>query len=241
MSYLPIPLGVRRSPDTGGAASKSRMPSKAQNEKILSRDAFTCRCCGFESKKYQRVLPMSDIVPSAKAGDFATVCTFCELTSALDRAGLAASGFLIWLPELTQAELNNIVRALYVARDSDDEKLAKAAARTLEVLTARRAESKKRLGTDDPLILATALHEQLNDKAYAARVAKLEGIRFLPLDRYLVTQRSGKDVNVFPQMLAYWKSPEGPFGKLPVSEWTALFEQVRGKAEAAPATDEAKA
>ena len=207
------------------------MPSKAQNEKTLSRDAFTCRCCGFESKKYQRVLPMSDIAPDAKAGDFVTVCTFCELTSSLDRAGLAASGFLIWLPELSQADLNNVVRALYVARDGDDEKLAKAATRTLEVLTARRAESKKRLGTDDPLILATALFEQLDDKAYAARMAKLEGIRFLPLDRYLVTQRTGKDVNVFPQMLSYWKSPEGPFGRTPVSEWTALFNEVMGKVE----------
>jgi len=239
LSYLPIPLGVRRSPDAKGAASKSRFPTKAQSEKTLSRDSFACRCCGFESSKYQRVLPITDIDPDAKSGEFVTVCTFCEMVAALDRAGLAASGFLIWLPELSQAELNNVVRALYVARDGDDEKLVKAATRTLEVLTSRRAESKKRLGTDDPLILATALFEQLDDKAYAARVAKLEGIRFLPLDRYLVTQRSGKDVNLFPQMLAFWKSPEGPFGKLPVSEWTALFAEVMGKTSPAAADESA--
>jgi len=173
---------------------------------------------------------MRDVVSDAKEGDLITVCTFCELTSSLERAGLAASGFLIWLPELSQAELNNVVRALYVSRDGDTP-LAKAATRALEVLTARRAESKKRVGTDDPLILATALFEQLDDKAYAARIAKLEGIRFLPLDRYLVQQRSGKDVNVFPQMLAYWKSSDGPFGKIPASEWTKLFEEISGKAK----------
>ncbi|MGE4352443.1 MAG: hypothetical protein AB7E52_09690 [Bdellovibrionales bacterium] len=170
--------------------------------------------------------------PSAEDGERATVCTFCELTALLDRAGLTAAGFLVWMPELSQAELNNAVRALYVARDAKDSPLVKMANRTLEVLTTRRAEAKKRLGTDDPLLLATALHEQLDDTAYAARIEKLEGIRFLPLDRYLVPQRSGRDVNVFPRMMAYWTSPEGPYGKVPVSEWEALFKSVREKAAA---------
>lgn len=230
MTYLSIPLGVRRGPDAQGAA-QSRNPSKTQTEKTLTRDAFTCRCCGFESKKYQRVLPVSLFDSSAKDGEWGTVCTFCELTANLDRAGLAGAGFLVWMPEIGQAELNNIVRALYVARAAKEEKLSSAATRTLEVLTARRAEAKKRLGTDDPLLLATALYEQLDDKAYAARTSKLEGIRFLPLDRYLVQQRGGKDVNVFPQMMAYWTSPEGPYGKIDVSSWISLFESVAGKSK----------
>lgn len=230
MNILPIPLGVRRVPDAGGTASQSRIPSKAQTEKTLARDSFTCRCCGFQSKKFQRALFLKDISPSAKADDLITVCTFCEMTASLDRAGLSGAGYLIWLPELSQAELNNVAHALYVAREGDDPTIAKAARRTLEILTARRAEAKKRLGTDDPLLLATAFHEQMNDAAYAARVSKMEGIRFLPLDRYFVSQR-GKDVNAFPAMLAYWRSPQGPYGKTPVNEWTAMFEAVSGKAE----------
>ncbi|MDD3182885.1 MAG: hypothetical protein PHD48_08805 [Alphaproteobacteria bacterium] len=229
MTLLPISLGVRRGPDASGAA-RGRGPTKAQTEKTLARDSFTCRCCGFESKKYQRTIPLSCVSPSGKEGELITVCTFCEMTANLDRAGLAGAGSLVWLPELTQAELNNIVRALYIARDSDVPTLSKAAVRSLEILTARRAEAKKRLGTDDPLLLATALFEQVDDKAYASRVTKLEGVRFLSFDRYLIRQRGGKDVNVFPQMVAYWQSPEGPFGKIPVSEWTALFESVMGKA-----------
>jgi len=138
---------------------------------------------------------------------------------------MSGAGHLIWLPEISQGDLNQAVRALYVACDSGHAVLAKAARRTLEVLTARRAEAKKRLGTDDPLLLATALQEQIDAKTYAGREEKLEGIRFLPLDRYFVIQR-GKDVNVFPAMLDYWKSPEGPFGKLPVDSWTKLFEEI---------------
>lgn len=159
-----------------------------------------------------------------------TVCSFCEMSLALDRAGLTGAGILVWLPELSQAELNHVVRALYVAREAEGT-LAKAATRTLEVLTARRSEAKKRLGTDDPLLLATALLEEVDDKAYAARVAKLEGLRLLPLDRCLVRQGGG-DVNVFPQMLKYWTSSAGPFGRLPVAEWEKMFEEVSAKAVA---------
>ncbi len=76
------------------------------------------------------------------------------------------------VPELSQAELNQVVRALYVAREGRN--LAKAATRTLEVLTAVAAKRKSGLEQDDPLLLATALLEEVDDKAYAARVAKLE-------------------------------------------------------------------
>lgn len=227
--FLPVSLGVRRSPDTSGAASSGRAPAKNRVDKVMSRDSFSCRCCGFQSKKYQRVLFASDVSPDEKGDDLVTVCTFCELTALLDRAANGSGGHLIWLPELSQGELNNVMHALYVARESDDEALAKAAKRTVDVLMARRAEAKKRLGTDDPALLATALHEQLDDTAYAARVKKLEGIRFLSPDRYFVRQR-GKDVNLFPAMLAYWASPEGPYGKVPVSEWTKLFADVSSKA-----------
>lgn len=230
MKYLSVPLGVRRMSDAGGTAFKSRTPSKAQVEKIILRDAGACRCCGFTSKKFQRVIYLRDIDEKAKEDELVTVCTFCEMTANLDRAGLTGAGHLIWLPEMTQADVNNAVRALYVAIESGSDPLAKAARRTLDVLMARRAEAKKRLGTDDPLLLATALQEQVDAKTYAARLKKLEGLRFLPLDRFFALQ-GGKEVNVFPVMLSYWMSPEGPFGKLPVDQWTKLFEEVSEKAE----------
>lgn len=226
MALLPISLGVRRASDAGEAVSLDRPLSKDQMEKTLWRDAYACRCCGFVSKKFQRVI----VADGAKAGgedSLITACTFCEMCFALDRAGMTGAGILIWLPELSQAELNHVMRAIYIARASSDA-LAAAASRTLDVLTARRAEAKKRLGTDDPLILATAFQEELEAKAYAARTAKLEGVRLMPTERYLVRQRGG-DTNIFPQMVDYWTSPEGPFGQTPVSEWAAMFDGVASR------------
>lgn len=229
MSLYPISLGVGRKSGTKGTVLSDRLPGKSETEKTLHRDDFTCRCCGFPSKRFQRVVADPVSVQDDKA--FVTVCTFCEMCLALDRAGPTAGGILIWLPELTQAEVNHTLRALYVAKASNDQALSAAATRTLEVLTARRAEAKKRLGTDDPLILATALIEAVDDAAYDARTAKLEGIRLMAADRYLVRQRGG-DVDVFPQMVSFWTGAEGPFGRTPVSEWTRLFESVTAKASA---------
>ncbi len=232
MTFLSLSLGVGQRLDAKGTVSKNSVPSKGQFEKTLGRDSFSCRCCGFTSPKYQRVLSVSAL-SSGKGGgeDFVAVCSFCELTATLDRAGQTAAGYVIWLPELSQGDLNHVMHALYIARESAHAELSKAASRTLDVLTARRAEAKKRLGTDDPLIFATALLEQVEPAHDAARAARLEGLRFLPLDRYFVPVR-GKETNVFPQMLAYWASAEGPYGKLPVEQWTALFDDVTAKAGA---------
>lgn len=155
---------------------------------------------------------------------FVTVCSFCEQCFALDRAGLSGAGLLIWLPEIEQADLHHIARAIYVARASGHS-LSAQAEKAYDALVSRRTEVKKRLGSDDPLLLATVMYESLSDAEYAASQSKLDGIRLLPYDRYLVRTRAG-DVNQFPAVVRYWRSAEGPFGNLPVEKWGALFDSV---------------
>jgi len=226
---LPISLGVRQSPVAKGTAANGaaalRSVSKEQYENALRRDDYTCRCCGFRSEKFQRVIPAE---PEQKTADpFITVCSFCESCFNLDRAGMTGTGILIWLPEIGQDELHHIVRAAYVARASGGP-VAALADRALEALRMRRTEVKKRLGSDDPLLLATAFEENLSAEDYAARAAKLDGIRFLPADKYLVRTKEG-DVDQFPEMLSYWRSSEGPFAAFPAEKWQEMFEGVAAK------------
>lgn len=205
---------------------------RAQAEKAMKRDDFTCQCCGFRSLRFQRVVKASALNGSSNRGggkgnDLVTVCRFCELCFALDVAGATGGGVLIWLPEISQADLNSLMRAIYVARNagkngSGDDKLAAAAGRALDALMARKAEAKKRLGSEDPMLLATVMLENLSDDEYAARVDKLEGIRLLPLDHWPVQGASG-DHNQFHNMVKYWSSPEGPYAKLPPSSWEKMF------------------
>jgi intracellular multiplication protein IcmJ len=188
-------------------------------EKAQARDKLTCRFCGFHADHYQRVVPYAD------SGDnipFVTACTFCEQCILLERAGLMGSGILVWLPEIGQAELNHMARAIYVARAADSE-MAAVAARALDVLMARRSDAKKRLGSDDPLMLTTIMHENLTEDECKVAARKLDGIRVLPLDKLMVRGPKG-DVNQFPRMVQYWLSPEGPFAKLPVDKWADMFK-----------------
>ncbi len=215
MSFLPLNLGVGQAPGAEGGGFKP--PSKSEVESTLKRDDFTCRFCGFRAVQYQKLVPTKD--------GLVTACGFCEQVTVLDRANVTGGGVLIWLPEISQAELNHVVRAIYIARSDEKSPMYEVASRALDALMARRTEAKKRLGSDDPLLLATILHENLNDQERAAAVVKLAGIRLMPPDRHMVRTKTG-DINGFPQMVKFWCSPQGPFAQLPTDQWQALFTKL---------------
>ncbi len=225
MVLFPIALGVRRKSGTESSVSaQAPRLDKKKAEKTLRRDDFTCRFCGFRAEQYQR------IVTCEKAGDppFATACGFCEQCLTLDRTGLSGAGILIWLPEISQVQLNHIMRAAYVARAAKGD-IGAAGSRVADALMTRRTDAKKRLGSDDPLLLATVLHESLGDDEYNDAATKLEGVRLFPLDKHLVRTTKG-DVNQFPQMVKYWCSPSGPFARMPVEQWSDLFKKAMSAA-----------
>ena len=215
MSFLPLTLGIGQAPGVGGGGLKPL--SKSKSEDVLRRDDFSCRFCGFRAVQYQRIVPFE--------GGYLTACSFCEQAMDLERAGMMGCGVLIWLPEITQAELNHIARAIYVARADEMGDTADAASRALDALMARRTEAKKRLGSDDPMLLATVLHENLTGAERAEAVRKLEGVRLMPLDKHMVRGRNG-DTNGFPQIVKFWRSPSGPFASAPTGGWQALFAKI---------------
>jgi intracellular multiplication protein IcmJ len=215
LSFLPLTLGVTGGDAKSGGAPKP--PSRSEAEQIFKRDDFACRFCGFRSVQFQRLVQSRE--------GYVTCCSFCEQALHLDRAGIMGGGILIWLPEITQAELNHIVRAGYVAKAEAGTPMATIATRALDALTARRTEAKKRLGTDDPLLLATVLHENMTPAGRDEAIGKLDGVRLLPLDKHMVRSAQG-DVNGFDRMIRFWRSKDGPFAALPNDEWQGLFDKI---------------
>jgi intracellular multiplication protein IcmJ len=169
------------------------------------------------------------VIHAAEAGDppYATTCIFCEQCLHLERAAVTGAGLLLWLPEISQADLNHLARAIYVAR-LDQGPMAELATRALDALTQRRSDAKKRLGSDDPMLLATILRESLNDNEIKVASKKLDGIRLLPSDKYMVRGAHG-DSNRFPQIAKYWVSASGPFGAWPASKWHDMLQQALAK------------
>ena len=238
MAYLPITLGIARAPAKGAQAS-AKKKGRSQNgtpssssgkitpelkKQVLERDGYACQYCGFESKKYQEVQPRNNNPADMTLANLATACIFCHQCFNLDTVGAMTSGTLIWLPEISQADLHHVARAVYVGRISQGP-VADAARKTHEILMARREEASKRIGTDNPYILSTVLRDYLNDDAYAQREKKLRGVRLLPIDRRLIKE-ADLEFNQFPQILAYWRSKDGPFGGKIPGQWLSIYQDV---------------
>lgn len=228
MKTIPIVLGIARSSGntlSSSGGKKAADADAALRLKIFERDKNTCACCGFVSQKYQEVYFLNGKTTDTASANMATVCIFCHQCFHLDRVGEMRSGVLIWMPEMTQADIHHIARAAYVARISQGP-IADAARRVLDIFMQRREEAKKRLGTDDPYLLASVLRDYISSNAYEARQKKLEGIRLFPLDRRIIKE-ADLEFNQFPQILAFWRSKNGPFGELMPKQWIEIYKKLQ--------------
>jgi intracellular multiplication protein IcmJ len=224
MKKLPIVLGIARTPKGRPNKVSKAALSLEVRQKVFERDDFTCACCGFRSLKYQDIHFLNHNPADTRMENLTTVCIFCHQCFNLDKVNEKRSGVLIWLPEIKQADLHNIARAIYVARISQGP-VSDAARRAFEILMKRREEARNRIGTDDPFILASVLQDYLTERHYERREEKLDGIRLFPLDRRMVRE-ADLEFNQFPQILAYWRSKEGAFGGRPPQNWADIYKAV---------------
>jgi intracellular multiplication protein IcmJ len=242
--FLPLTLGVvraaiKRPADntqknksgaglSGSAPVSTRKISLELKNKILERDGHECRFCGFVSKKYQEIHFINRNITDFTEANLVTACVFCHQCFLLEDVSAMKSGVLLWLPEIEQADLHHMARAIFVARISQGP-VADAARRALDGLMTRREEAKKRIGTDNPYILAMVLRDYLGPKHYTEREKKLAGIRLFPLDRRQIKE-ADLEFNQFPQILAYWRSKDGPFGGKTPAQWPSIYQQIASAA-----------
>ena len=235
MDLYPITMGIARpkpgsskkQSGAGKSGSSSALEGKLPKElkqKIFERDDYTCQCCGFRSHKYQEILCKNFNPEDRSEENLITTCIFCHQCFHLESVNGMKSGVLIWLPEIEQATLHHIARAIYIARISQGP-VAEAARKSLDILMGRREEVKKRIHTDDPFILSSVLRDYLGPKHYESRQKKLDGIRLFPLDRRIIKE-ADLEFNQFPQILAYWRSKDGPFGGKTPPQWISIYQSL---------------
>lgn len=230
MKNLALNLGIARQSGNprsvqlpgGSPAGAVAVLTPEIKKAVLERDGQTCQCCGFRSEKYQEIHYIDQNRRNLSMNNLTTTCIFCHQCYNLDLANTMRSGVLVWLPEISQTDLHHIMRAVYVARISQGP-MAESARATLDALMARREEARRRIQTDDPYVLSSVMRDFLTGRYYAERTEKLEGIRLLPLDRRLIRE-ADLEFNQFPQILAYWRSKDGPFGDRAPTLWTNLYK-----------------
>ena len=231
MTLKNLDLGILRPHPQNKKKKKQNAPAKVPNElkqKIFERDSHCCQYCGFKAKKYQEIYHLNQDVHDHREENLITACIFCHQCFHLEKVSDMRSGVLIWLPEIEQHELHHIARSIYVARISQGP-VAEAARKSLDVIMSRREEAKKRISTDDPYILSTVLRDYLGTKSYNQRMSKLNGVRLFPLDRRIIKE-ADLEFNQFPQILAYWRSKDGPFGGKAPPQWISIYQDFLSKA-----------
>lgn len=85
--------------------------------KILERDKYTCQFCEFQAKQYQEIVNLDHNYLNNKATNLVTACCFCTQCFFLEAVGKNeyGGGTLIYLPEISQNELNGFCHVLFCA------------------------------------------------------------------------------------------------------------------------------
>jgi len=115
MELLPIALSAKRGNWQRFMARKANKAFLNVREKVFTRDDYTCRFCGFQAKQYQEVVNVDQNYSNNQLDNLVTACQFCSQCFFLDSVGLdgKSGGTLIYLPEISQPDLNHFCRTLF--------------------------------------------------------------------------------------------------------------------------------
>jgi intracellular multiplication protein IcmJ len=229
-----------------GAAYDVASEFKDQNflkmaKAVVQRDKNVCHLCGFESFSHVRVLkletarPPFDIEggePSLNPKHYKTSCAICFESQRLKYAVDSNFGTLIYLPEVSQAQLNSIVHfTLSVIEDEVSEnhksqmQHVKRSMRTDYALLQSREVALREILNLDSIIELVDFLIKMPDSAYSQRSKFLNGVRYLPnLNAYknrAVKWKQREYVNFKPSM---WSSYTAKYFPEIFAKWKDLPE-----------------
>ncbi|MBN9230721.1 MAG: HNH endonuclease [Legionella sp. 40-6] len=94
---------------------------KTYELKVLQRDHYRCQFCGFQARLFQEVINLDNNYTNNKLNNLVTACCFCAQCFFIESVGVGGygGGTLIYLPELSQTELNSLCHVLFCAITND--------------------------------------------------------------------------------------------------------------------------
>ena len=87
---------------------------------VFVRDNYTCHFCGWRAREYQEVHHVDNDHNNNDDDNLITACTLCHQVHHLGMCAMRGAGFLALIPELTQVEVNNIVRMIHLVEAAPD-------------------------------------------------------------------------------------------------------------------------
>lgn len=163
---------VRRKED------RSFLPAQ---KKIFERDHYTCQYCGFQAREFQEVVNLDGNYLNNKTANLITACCFCSQCLFLQSVGIdeMGGGQLVYLPEISQNDLNSFCHVLFCAMDNNTgyQDSAQSIYRSLK-FRSQIVENKFGSGTSNPAIMGQVIVEYRAQQKMKVNI--LKDLRLLP-------------------------------------------------------------
>jgi intracellular multiplication protein IcmJ len=152
-------------------------------EKIHARDHHTCQFCGFAALSHLEIINLNGNYLENKPDNLATACGVCAQCFFLEAVGRSdfGGGVLIYLPEISQGELNALCHAIFSSLifHLKDAVSAKNIYRSLK-LRAQLVEEKIGEGLSNPASLGQLLIDAGDTQKSAIQDTLMKSLRLLP-------------------------------------------------------------
>src|SRR5579872_671394 len=152
-------------------------------KRIYERDQYTCQYCGFQAQEFQEIVNLDANYLNNKSSNMITACCFCTQVLFLQAVGLneMSGGQMIYLPELSQSDLNSFCHVLFVAMGNTTgfQEGAQTIYRSLR-FRSQIIENKFGSGSSNPAVFGQLLIEYNENHPGASLEKVLEDVRVLP-------------------------------------------------------------
>lgn len=151
--------------------------------KILIRDDYTCQYCGFRAEELQEIVNIDGDYRNNRLTNLITACSLCAQCCFLEAIGSSdfGGGSLVYLPEMTQSQLNALCHVLFASflRGNNHCSQAKNLYRSLR-LRAQIIEKQLGEGMSNPALYGRILIDGSYELKESVSAELLECIRVLP-------------------------------------------------------------
>lgn len=187
------PLSLKASPANWQKFIARRLSTSFRPlaEKIWKRDRYTCQYCDFQAKDYLDVVNHDQNYSNNQASNLVTACGFCSQCFFLESIGLddMSGGQLIFLPEISQEQLNSFCHVIFFAMHSKStyQDNAQIVYRSLKARN-KMIETVLGEGGSDPKKLGMLIVEYQNLPNRKDMMPFLKDLRLLPLQAKFTKQ-----------------------------------------------------
>src|SRR3990167_2801845 len=151
-------------------------------KRVHERDVYTCQYCGFQAVEYQEVVNLDGNYLNNKLGNLVTACCFCTQCLFLQSVGLdeMSGGQLIYLPEMSQSDLNSFCHVLFFAmgNNTDYQDSAQSIYRSFK-FRSQAIDNRFGPGMSNPSVLGQVMVEY-QSRDSDAKLDILKELRLLP-------------------------------------------------------------